>query len=304
MSVIPPQTEPNTVTQQYTAPPPEGHTNANANTDASANANANANPNANANANANVDDTAPAANNDAPADNPANGNTDEPAPEDTDPTPNYVPIYFDGQLPAPTGNVAKTIARLVPIDVQRNQTEALFNFLHHHDIRELRDLNEDKAKFCACLVNMPHTHKVRLVYGLGIGTATFDMGNPIQGMMLCLSGDGSPELGPPLVKMFDQYSVALTSVKCPPREVVRAAFEGSPDKPPEGVAHAHTIQTNAGIFHLVPVPPYMFYDAICTDIDAAIAYERLHCSAHQNDEWWGHAKDFLSLLHDFEMAPK
>jgi len=85
-------------------------------------------------------------------------------------TPAYVATYYTGQLPAAQGKVAKLLnARAVPRE-QRMHAQAFFEFLDNpqNDLRDLK--GEDSTAFTA-LVAVPGSHQVKVIYGLGIGTA-------------------------------------------------------------------------------------------------------------------------------------
>jgi len=82
--------------------------------------------------------------------------------------PAYVATYYTGQLPAAQVHVASALnARATPGEL-RTQAQAFFDFLENPQ-NDLRDLNGEKGSIFTALVAVPDSHKVKVVYGLGIG---------------------------------------------------------------------------------------------------------------------------------------
>jgi len=91
--------------------------------------------------------------------------------------PGYVATYHTGQLPAPQGPVALAFAAAAAdTSAHRNQASNFYAFLND-PASDLRNLNGDTSQFTA-LVSVPDTSKVKVVYGLGIGTATIGQTSP------------------------------------------------------------------------------------------------------------------------------
>ena len=79
--------------------------------------------------------------------------------------------------------------------------------------KDLRELNSGDRCFSA-LVCVPDTYKVRLVYGLGFGTAGIGQPSPLARKVLSLFGEGGV-LGCPQVLMLPETTCSPTDVATP-----------------------------------------------------------------------------------------
>ena len=120
-------------------------------------------------------------------------------PQPPPPPPEYVPVHYNGQLPAATGNVAKELDK-VPIATQRNTAEELFVFLADPN-SDLKALNGEARCFTA-MVAVPNSTAVRLIYGLGMGTSGIGQVSPVANKLLALFGEGSANSQPQVI-MFE-----------------------------------------------------------------------------------------------------
>ena len=97
-------------------------------------------------------------------------------------------------LPAPTGYVPRELHK-VPLDNQRKNALALFNFLKANDPLLLK-LNDGDMVFTA-LINIPKSKWVKVLHCAGIGSSPIGVTpSPIDGKILFLHGDGNAKLGP------------------------------------------------------------------------------------------------------------
>ena len=80
----------------------------------------------------------------------------------------------------------------------------LLHHLRHHDsgIRDLQDLNGDVSHFTA-IVSVPDTNTVKVIYGLGFGTAAIGQVSPLANKILALFGKGGVALGPAQTIVLD-----------------------------------------------------------------------------------------------------
>ena len=148
---------------------------------------------------------------DPPAQNPSeNEDSDDEAEDQAMIIPNnaFVAAIFDGLLPAPKGDIARCIHDKTTKDIQRQQANEVFTFLCDPNA-DLRMLNNDEDIYTV-LVAVPGTHKVKLLYGLGVGTARIGHTSPVANKLLTLYGEGAPLLGAPATLMFDTTIRTLT----------------------------------------------------------------------------------------------
>ena len=124
-----------------------------------------------------------------------------PAGEDNGPTEEqgtgegYTPVLFTASsFPNATGTIAKEFAKQ-PLETQRNAADHLYQFLWSNENRDLLRLNMGKALLTA-LVAIPATNLVKLVYGIGVGSAGIGEVNPLGDKLLMLHGEGDAILGP------------------------------------------------------------------------------------------------------------
>ena len=117
------------------------------------------------------------------------------------PPPGYLATFYRGQLPAARGTVATAMAAQGPPVTQRDNAEALYQFLLDPQ-NDIRDLNGDDTEFTA-IVSIPASCKVKVIYGMGFGTAGIGQASPIQGKLLALYGEGGGILGPAQAIVLD-----------------------------------------------------------------------------------------------------
>lgn len=140
-----------------------------------------------------------------------NGNPQPTQPPPPPPPPTYNPVVHTAQaLPSATGDIAK-IFENIPIAEQLKITEELFTlFTTPHP--NLMELNVGYAMTTALAIK-PQTCEVKLIYGLGFGTAPLGSSSPIKGKLLALHGEGGEKLGHPEVIVLDS-TLATTPVNC------------------------------------------------------------------------------------------
>ena len=127
------------------------------------------------------------------------------------PPPAYIPTHFIGQLPALMGDVAKEMRKITPADQRQNAND--FHTFLWDVASDLRDLNGDTKLFTA-LVTVPGTHKVKVLYGTGLGTALIGQTNPaVANKVLTLFGEGGADIGPPTILILDKSIRDVVRVK-------------------------------------------------------------------------------------------
>ena len=214
---------------------------------------------------------------------PTPSETDDSDDEDEDqvriiPNNEFIPAIFDGLLPAPKGDIARCIHDKTTKDIQRNQANEVFNFLIDPNA-DLRMLNNDDDVYTV-LVAVPGTHKVKLLYGLGVGTARIGHTSPVANKLLTLYGEGGPLLGAPATLMFDTAIRTLAAVRNPTNAVIDLTLQTGQHDPNKHISCAKDVATEEQMMNLAPVPAYLMYDGFNKDLDAAMVYERLRNCQH------------------------
>ena len=215
---------------------------------------------------------------DGAADPVNSDNSDE---DDLDEEEHYLATHYDGQLPAPTGVVAKAVqAKLSPED-QRAQAGDFFEFILSMQ-SDLRDLNGDD-KFFTALVSVPDTNKVKVIYGLGIGTAGIGQVSAVAGKLLALFGEGGGALGPAQSIMLEATIRNQVEIKNITTEEVAVVFRGGAHVVDRPVMKAQAVQgTENTVMKIAPIPAYLVWDGFDKDLDAAMIYERLMDCQHES----------------------
>ena len=154
---------------------------------------------------------------------PTPGQTTVP-PVATQGAPAYVVTYYTGQLLAAQQKVARLLnARAIPWE-QRTQAQAFFEFLENPQ-NDLQDLNGDDSTVFTALVAVPDSHKVKVIYGLSIGTAGIRQISPIARKVLLLFGEGGGILGPAQALLLDADITRKCEMKNLTKEETTTVFE-------------------------------------------------------------------------------
>ena len=205
----------------------------------------------------------------------------------------YVCTFYRGTLPAPTGEVAQLVNRSATTAVLRARAESFYAFLSD-PASDLRDLNGDNTLFTA-MISVPGTNKVKIIYGMGLGTAQIGQVNPVANKIMALFGEGGSDLGTPQVLVVNPSIRDRVAVKSVRDTVIEQAFNTgiTVDK---HVAKAINVPEELQIMRIAPIPAYMVFDGFNEDLDASMVYERLMASIFGDDDrsaMLDHALDFL-----------
>ncbi len=130
------------------------------------------------------------------------------------PPPAYVPAFHTaGQLPAPEGNIAKTIDSSRATKEEQRQAASDLNDFLKDPASNLRGLNGEPRIFMA-MIMVPGKPELKILYGFELGTVARIGGiSPIKDKILALSGDGGPTIGFPQVLVLDPNVQAPIQVK-------------------------------------------------------------------------------------------
>ena len=160
---------------------------------------------------------------------------------------------------------------------------------------DLRDLNGDVAQFTA-LICVPETNLVKVIYGLGIGTAAIGQVSPLANRLLALFGEGGVTLGPAQTLVLESTMRNKARVKCIPEAAVQTVFTAGNVAVNAPVLGAIAVIEEAETMEIAPIPAYLVYDGFEQDLDAAMVYERLMDCQHDS------CTPIPSILHDWWMA--
>ncbi len=110
---------------------------------------------------------------------------------------------------------------------QRINADALLAFLKEDQHGcDLRDLNGKYDRYFVAMVSVLNTTKVRLIYGLGVGTATIGAVSPLLGNFLALYGKGGGERGTPqLLVLLASINETKEVAKNPSDDEISTAFQ-------------------------------------------------------------------------------
>lgn len=194
------------------------------------------------------------------------------------PAPGYLATFHTGQLPAARGAVATAMAAQGPPATQRANADALYQFLLDPQ-NDLRDLNGDDTLFTA-LIAIPASCKVKVIYGMGFGTAGIGQASPIQGKLLALYSEGGGILGPAQAIVLDRTLRDTVRIKNLTDAEIEAVFQSGNHAVDAMVQQASNVQNEEMLMKIAPIPAYMVWDGLDQDLDAAMVYERLMDCQH------------------------
>jgi len=205
--------------------------------------------------------------------------------------PAYAATYYTGQLPAAQGHVATTLnARATPGEL-RAQAQAFFDFLENPN-NDLRDLNGEEGSIFTALVAVPDSHKVKVVYGLGIGTSGIGQISPIAGKLLALFGEGGGIMGPAQALLLDTSVTTKVNIKNITPAQIATVFQSGQHAEDQQVLRAGAVNTMHQIMKIAPIPAYFVWDGFNQDLEAAQVYERL-MDSQEESTMKEHVQDFL-----------
>ena len=229
---------------------------------------------------------------DDPATENVDDNEEEADEQLIEPPAVHVPVlHTPGTLPTATGDIAKAF-HTIPTQKQQQIAAAMHTFIN--DGTDWLRLNVGPTMMTA-LVAVPDTSTVKLVYGLGYGTASIGETNNIQGKFLVLSGEGNKECGPPDVMVFDNSITTPENILNPTDTQITEALTTKGANFGKHLISPRVIAANStdDLPQIVPIPAYLVYDGFNADLNAALVYERLIRECTMDDEWLTHAKSFL-----------
>ena len=186
----------------------------------------------------------------------------------------FVTHYWDGQMPAPTGQVAKLFAK-TPVDMQFAQVESLIRF--NPDEKPTITIGDFSQEFTPFLVAVPgRFRKVKVVYAMQ-SASIHDIfkDTEVEKKVLALTGELVPGVLIPNAMVF-------------PPEITKARKTRVPEGQDFAKKRRDAMLTTKSTWFVkdkvdrigdippaIPVPAVLVYDAFDREIDAMIVYERL-----------------------------
>jgi len=139
---------------------------------------------------------------------------------------------------------------------------------------------------------VPGTQKVKVIYGMGRGTAQIGQVSPVANKMLALFGEGGADLGTPQVIVLPDDIHVKYNVRCLTDAAILTAFQGGNQAVDQPVARANAVTNKHNIMHIAPIPAYLVFDGFETDLDSSMVYERL-MDIHDKTPMIEHALEFV-----------
>ena len=107
---------------------------------------------------------------------------------------------------------------------------------------------------------MPDSHKVKVIYGLGIGTAGIEQILPIPGKLLALFGEGGGIMGPPQALLLDTTVTRKKEMKNITPAQITKVFQSGQHTEDQQVLRATAVNTMHQIMKIAPIPAYFVWD--------------------------------------------
>ena len=141
---------------------------------------------------------------------------------------------------------------------------------------DLRDLHrEDSTAFTALVVAVPDSHKVKVIYGLGIGMAGIGQISPIAGKLLALFGEGGGILGLAQALLLNVTMTRKKQMKNITPVQIATVFPSRQHTEDQQVIRASTVNTMHQIMKIAKIPAYFVWDRFNQDLDSVQVYKRL-----------------------------
>ena len=209
-------------------------------------------------------------------------------------------VQHECTLPAAGPGMVSTAFGNIAPEEHRKRAGQLYSFLRDPNANLMR-LNTDRT-LRTCLVAIPSSKLVKVVYGLSFGVTGIETVSPLADKMLVLFGEGGGEFGTPQVLVMDKTVCTHHDVisMSDPTFQQHLMEKGRDYSYPLAAAQNVTDQP-VSMMQLAPILAHLVLDGFSTHLDAAVVYERIQsCADH--DEALLHASAFLrSVLLSFRI---
>ena len=205
----------------------------------------------------------------------------------------HQPVLYDGTLPGPDSAVA-TQLNLVDIAQHRQNAIDLYQFLVDED-KELLQLNVDETPR-TCLIGLPSSSQVRLIHCIGMGVSPIGAISTLDNKLLCLTGDGGPDIGAPTPIVLPTTVTEKQDVLAMTKEQVFTTITTQGENytwPLLSRLRANDANSTASVMQIAPIPAFLVLDGIHQDLDAAEILERIESLDNKEGEMFAHLTGFL-----------
>jgi hypothetical protein len=202
----------------------------------------------------------------------------------------YENAIWDGELPAPTGKLAKEFDKL-DIAEQKELATAVFTFLSTNT-SNLTQLNAENRLYTV-LVNLPASSDIRVLYGLGYGTSGIGITSPIEDKILTMSGEGDASVGAPPSLALPNTVRDMITLRTPTDTELQTALQNPTATWNRFRSSNINETTTTTIMQLAPIPTFLVYDGFNKDLSAEEVYERVLSLDDQENQMVQHCKNFL-----------
>ena len=118
------------------------------------------------------------------------------------------------------------------------------------------------------------SHHVKVVYGMGLGTAGIGQTPLIADKILTLYGEGGPAIGPSQALVLDATVRSKAQVKNLTAQEVQTGLSNG-HKVDQQIGRSINVTNEEEIIRIAPIPAYTVYNGFECDLNAAMVYERL-----------------------------
>jgi hypothetical protein len=199
-------------------------------------------------------------------------------------------VISDGTTPTPRSAVAVELHN-VPAATQLQHATEFYDFLTN-PTSNLLELNTDNI-VRAAIIGIPSSSEIKVIYSGGFGASGIGRTSVEDGKFLFLCGEGGNDIGTPTTMSLpatirDQKEVAtMTAAQFSSKLTEKGANFTWP------LYTRDRIQTMGTIMQIAPLPPFLVYDGLESDLNAALVYERLLFTDTEGLPVYQHAKNFL-----------
>ena len=182
-------------------------------------------------------------------------------------------LFTDDHLPGASGKVPLEIANRSAA-TQKAAAKTLHSFLVLTQQLILLELNGDTNPY-TFVVHIPGSSKLKVCYGLGVGSGTIGQTSPLNGHFLSFTGDGGGEHGVPLPFVFPTFARQTQIVGTMTHNQFSTALTVKGDEYGWPLLQNAQVNTKTTTMKMAPIPSFLVYDGFETDLDAAVVYERV-----------------------------
>ena len=220
--------------------------------------------------------------------------------------PTYTPVYWTATdvLPAPNGVFGLNIQTTSSNEVQREEALAFLTFLKT-DPKDTGTLALT-TKPIPLLIKVPGTCKVKFILGLApcFSDPFAGQPSPIHGSLLAIDGDIDDVLESPTVRKLPDTLLNMRKVLCPSNKKFLTKMEehiqnGSDAEwfKARGLPTADREEVDLAM--VAPFPPYLAYDALTTEVEAHVLFDRVETSSLKTEAapLEEYVKQFLRGVH-------